>query len=256
MAEDWLPPLDFPAYLESKRAIDSASLNPALFDRFRAIYEVEPSPRLLDLGTGTGAMLRRVLDFHPAGDAELAGLDRDPASLEQAAARIRAQLEGAGFRVRSRTSAAQWELRAEGGGARRTVRLLQGDVQITVIVEPGQIVAVDHIPGTLIPTGIVEAESRLFGQKEQGVVRERLRETLADWINKAQQPPDAVVALAGENPQGPAPDYSDIGQLQLRGVEDFAFGQLWQLWIKLLSQSVGLLLVDAVAVEDPGHLRL
>jgi SAM-dependent methyltransferase len=132
VAEDWLPPLDFPAYLESKRAIDSASLNPALFDRFRAFYEGEASPRLLDLGTGTGAMLRRVLDFHPAGDAELAGLDRDPASLEQAAARIRAQLEGAGFRVRSRASAGGWELRAERAGMRRTVRLLQGD-----LLDPG-----------------------------------------------------------------------------------------------------------------------
>ena len=128
MAEDWLSPLDFPAYLESKRAIDSDSLNPALFDRFRAFYEAEAAPRLLDLGTGTGAMLRRVLDFHPAGDPELAGLDRDPVSLEQAAAHLRAQLEGAGFRVRGHASAGRWELRAGGHGRRLSVHLAQGDL--------------------------------------------------------------------------------------------------------------------------------
>jgi SAM-dependent methyltransferase len=128
VAEDWLPALDFPAYLESKRAIDAASLNPALFDNFRAWYEAEPAPRLLDLGTGTGAMLRRVLEFRTAGDALLSGLDSDPMSLESAAVRIRSQLESAGLQVRVRRAPGRWELEAEGRGRRLGVRLVRGDL--------------------------------------------------------------------------------------------------------------------------------
>jgi SAM-dependent methyltransferase len=99
VAEDWLPALDFPAYLEAKVAVDEASLNPGLLARFRGLLEAEPSPRLLDLGTGTGAMLRRVLGFDLRGDPLLCGLDLDPAGLELAASRITEKLESRGFRV-------------------------------------------------------------------------------------------------------------------------------------------------------------
>ena len=127
MPENWLPPVDFPAYLESKRAIDAASLNPALFERFRTRCETHPALRLLDLGTGTGAMLRCVLDFRLGDAVELAGLDQDPVSLESAAGRIGADLESRGFRVRYHTTPGRWELEAEDAGKRWMARLVQGD---------------------------------------------------------------------------------------------------------------------------------
>jgi SAM-dependent methyltransferase len=99
-----------------------------LFDNFRAWYEAEPAPRLLDLGTGTGAMLRRVLEFRTAGDALLSGLDSGPMSLESAAGRIRSQLESAGLQVRVRRTPGRWELEAEGRGRRLGVRLVRGDL--------------------------------------------------------------------------------------------------------------------------------
>jgi len=132
VADPWLPPLDFQAYLEAKAPIDSASLNPDLFGRFRRRLDADSAPRLLDLGTGTGAMLRRVLALPPAGGMELAGLDSDARSLEQASRRIADLLAGQGCRVREEPEAAGWRLEAESGARRVRVRLGRGD-----LLDPG-----------------------------------------------------------------------------------------------------------------------
>ena len=89
MAELRIPALDFQAYLEAKAPLDQASLDRDLFERFRGSLEADPAPRLLDLGTGTGAALRRVLSFAAAGDLELTGLDSDARGLGAAAAGAR-----------------------------------------------------------------------------------------------------------------------------------------------------------------------
>jgi SAM-dependent methyltransferase len=73
--------IDIPAYLEAKFPLDSASLNRRVWRRFRRRLEALPDPRLLDLGTGTGAMLRRCLAMHLKGAPRLVGIDNDELSL-------------------------------------------------------------------------------------------------------------------------------------------------------------------------------
>jgi SAM-dependent methyltransferase len=132
VAEPWLPPLDFQAYLEAKAPIDSGSLDPGLFARFRRSFEAQRDPRLLDLGTGTGAMLRRVLALRPAGPMELAGLDSEARSLERARRCIAEQLRGQGCRLREQAETAGWRLEAESGTRLVRVRLVRGN-----LLDPG-----------------------------------------------------------------------------------------------------------------------
>jgi SAM-dependent methyltransferase len=75
-------------YLEAKFSVDSGSLNRRVFGRFRRCLERMPDPRLLDLGTGTGAMLRRFLDLNLKGAPLLVGVDRDTGSLTVARGKI------------------------------------------------------------------------------------------------------------------------------------------------------------------------
>ena len=134
MAEPWLLPVDFPAYLEAKIEVDDQSLNPRLlrrvFERVRGL----DSPRLLDIGTGTGAMLRRLLDGplrgrRPAGRPQLMGLDVERQSLEVAARRIGADLRSAGWSVEVREEPDRLVIRttqADGGPPGPEVLLLCG----------------------------------------------------------------------------------------------------------------------------------
>lgn len=128
MAELRIPALDFQSYLEAKAPLDSASLNPALFQRFRESLEADRAPRLLDLGTGTGAALRRVLALPLSADLELTGLDRDARSLAQARRRIAGLLRAQGCRVRVQAEQSGWLLQTIAGPRRVRVRLVRGDL--------------------------------------------------------------------------------------------------------------------------------
>ena len=128
MAELRIPALNFQAYLEAKAPIDSASLDPGLFERFCRSLEADRSPRLLDLGMGTGATLRRVLAFRFSGDLELTGLDSDAPSLELARRLLTELLCAQGCRVRAQASEAGWRLQAESGLRRIRLRLVHGDL--------------------------------------------------------------------------------------------------------------------------------
>jgi len=144
MAETWPPPLDFPAYLEAKAEVDEAGLNPALYARFRRLLEAHPSPRLLDLGTGTGAMLRRLLGWELRGEPLLCGLDQDPALLMPAARRIAQELERRGYRVQS---AGISEGSAAGTGASAVHRISgrRGKRRIEVRLASGDLLAPDAL---------------------------------------------------------------------------------------------------------------
>jgi SAM-dependent methyltransferase len=122
------PGLDFQAFLEAKASIDAASLDPGLLARFRRSLEAERTRRLLDVGTGTGATLRRFLAFALAGDLELVGLDSDARSLELARRCIGEQLRAQGFRLRERALEAGWLLEVDSALRRVRVRLVRGDL--------------------------------------------------------------------------------------------------------------------------------
>jgi SAM-dependent methyltransferase len=83
---------------------------------------------LLDLGAGTGAMLRRVLAFPLSGDLQLTGLDSDARSLELARRCITELLRAQGFRLREQAREAGWLLDADSGLRRVRVRLVCGDL--------------------------------------------------------------------------------------------------------------------------------
>ena len=128
MAELRIPELDFQVFLEAKVSIDSASLDPGLLARFRRSLEADRAPRLLDLGTGTGATLRRVLAFPLSGDLELTGLDSDARSLGLACRCLAEQLRAQGWRVREQALEEGWILEADCGTRRVRLRLLLGDL--------------------------------------------------------------------------------------------------------------------------------
>jgi SAM-dependent methyltransferase len=128
VAELRLPALDFQAFLEAKAPIDSESLDAGLFEHFRRSLEADRAPRLLDLGMGTGATLRRVLAFSPAGDLELAGLDNDAGCLERARRCIAELLRAQGCRLREEAREEGWRLEADSAVRRVSVRLVRGDL--------------------------------------------------------------------------------------------------------------------------------
>jgi SAM-dependent methyltransferase len=93
------PEIDFAAYLEAKYSIDQASLNPRLFSLVSSRLMGTDSPRILDLGTGTGAMARRLLSLDLRGRVRLVGLDREADNLALARRRLEELVAGRGLRL-------------------------------------------------------------------------------------------------------------------------------------------------------------
>jgi SAM-dependent methyltransferase len=93
--------IDFADYLEAKAALDERSLNAgvlrACIDHIRLH---QPLLRWLDAGTGTGAMVRRLLRSGIPASLSITALDRDPNLLEAASAKLAAQLERDDYRTR------------------------------------------------------------------------------------------------------------------------------------------------------------
>jgi SAM-dependent methyltransferase len=93
------PSFDYPAYLEAKYAIDSASLNAPLYARFQDRLRRAVDPRILDLGTGTGAMLRRLLELELPGRVQLFGLDRERQNLAAGVDGVENALRSRGYGI-------------------------------------------------------------------------------------------------------------------------------------------------------------
>jgi SAM-dependent methyltransferase len=119
---------DFDAYLEAKFAVDSQAINATVFHRFARRLAGETDPRILDLGTGTGAMLRRILDLELPGGVRLVGLDRELRGLAAGRKRIEQALKGSGYETSAaQTGAADIRIFAEKEGASVQVDLLRRD---------------------------------------------------------------------------------------------------------------------------------
>lgn len=126
----------FRRYLEAKFELDSASLNPNVAALFRERLCAQASPRLLDIGTGTGAMLRRLLELPLRGETVLVGLDRDAGSLEAARREVARALRAAGWVLYGEASRARSTITARRGGRRLRVELARGDILGPELPEP------------------------------------------------------------------------------------------------------------------------
>ncbi|HWO99609.1 MAG TPA: class I SAM-dependent methyltransferase [Methylococcus sp.] len=93
--------IDFTAYLEAKFALDERSLNPETQGEFVRALAHRGSVTGLDLGTGSGASVRRLLTLLP-GSWHLTAVDREPSLLRQAREKSAALLRGQGFRLAPR----------------------------------------------------------------------------------------------------------------------------------------------------------
>jgi SAM-dependent methyltransferase len=121
--------IDFPAYLEAKFAIDAASLNRELYTMFCDHLKGKVDPRVLDLGTGTGAMLRRILSLNLKGQVHLVGIDQDQESLTAALDRTEKSLRGGGFRVKGKVADGRMiQIRAGKQNVELRIDLIQGDL--------------------------------------------------------------------------------------------------------------------------------
>jgi predicted O-methyltransferase YrrM len=90
--------IDFAAYLEAKFALDERSLNPEVRGEFVRALAHREHVTGLDLGTGTGASIRRLLTLLP-GAWHLTAVDREASLLRHAREKSAALLREQGFRL-------------------------------------------------------------------------------------------------------------------------------------------------------------
>ncbi len=93
---------DFAEFLDAKFDLDERSLARDVRNECFTRLAARARLRCLDLGSGTGAMIRRLIDADlPSGSLEFVALDRDPALLERARAALAALLTDRGFALRN-----------------------------------------------------------------------------------------------------------------------------------------------------------
>lgn len=79
--------VSFQSYLEAKYAIDEAALNREVLRVFETRFSLLDTPRVLDIGTGTGASIRRLLQnsaIKSFKKVKIVSVDREEASLRLA----------------------------------------------------------------------------------------------------------------------------------------------------------------------------
>ena len=86
-------------YLEAKTSVDRGCFNPTVHRCFRSRLAQMVSPKVLDVGTGTGAMLRRLLGFGLGGAPSFLGVDRNNSLLPHALKGCAAHLRRRGLKV-------------------------------------------------------------------------------------------------------------------------------------------------------------
>ncbi|HYE36900.1 class I SAM-dependent methyltransferase [Methylocaldum sp.] len=91
--------IHFHDYLEAKFALDERSLNPDVKTEFARWVSGQPRVTCLDLGTGTGASVRRLLNLVTEADLHITAVDRDPTLLGIAQERMADLLRHRGFDV-------------------------------------------------------------------------------------------------------------------------------------------------------------
>jgi SAM-dependent methyltransferase len=85
-------------YLEAKRKVDLRCLNRHVLGVFKKRLEGMRDPVLIDLGTGTGLMVRKVASMRLKGNVRIIGLDLDEESCTAAVNIIARDLVSSGYR--------------------------------------------------------------------------------------------------------------------------------------------------------------
>lgn len=75
-------------YLSAKRELDDRSLNGKVWSRFGDELRDRDEPRILEVGSGTGAMLHRLLERKLVDRAQYTGVDVDPELVKTARAML------------------------------------------------------------------------------------------------------------------------------------------------------------------------
>ncbi|MGH8558635.1 MAG: class I SAM-dependent methyltransferase [Methylococcales bacterium] len=92
---------DFRAYLDAKYPLDSRSLNRDVLENLKQALFAKEQLRCLDLGTGTGAMPKRLIELGLDASLEIMGFDIDADMIDIATDRLTLYLNGRGFRTES-----------------------------------------------------------------------------------------------------------------------------------------------------------
>ena len=95
-------PITFSDYLQAKYALDSRSLNRDVLQLLLADLKSRHKLRWLDLGTGTGAMIRRLIDCNIADSLDIVGVDTDRELLLSAKTILKNHLTNQGYAVEDR----------------------------------------------------------------------------------------------------------------------------------------------------------
>jgi SAM-dependent methyltransferase len=103
----------FAQFLQAKYALDQRSLNPVVWRFFLNELSGRNPLEWLDVGTGTGAMLRRILQYYDHGAMHLTGLDIEFDLLDIAETEIASLLQAKGFAVENAAGRLQAERGAD-----------------------------------------------------------------------------------------------------------------------------------------------
>ncbi len=118
--------IGFQVYLEAKIALDARSRNREVYDAFLGALRARASSplRILDVGSGTGAMVRKLANEELPRDVDLTAFDRDPVSLSVAGELLEQEARARGLAFeRSRDGAV-----VSGLGHSMLVRFAAGDI--------------------------------------------------------------------------------------------------------------------------------
>lgn len=88
---------DYSRYLQAKRSVDSRSINRHVLDTLQARLDRSQPMRILEIGGGTGSMVRRCLDYQLSTAAHYTLVDRDADTLASFDDGLRADARAAGY---------------------------------------------------------------------------------------------------------------------------------------------------------------
>jgi len=89
----------FEDYLNAKFSLDSRSLNTDVLNALDTVLSINKTFRWLDLGTGNGAMLRRLIERFNGNNLHITGFDIDESLLNTALKTIKTHLNKSGYHI-------------------------------------------------------------------------------------------------------------------------------------------------------------